>query len=1101
MSIARTCIVLIFLLTFTHLSFAAPSVSFISPTPPDEDSQDEINVEINVSITEANLDEVVYNWDGTNYTLHGDSLVLMMNLDNIASIGENATKSVDVSGYGNNGTFYGMGESGYSKINTSSATKTASGTYSSYVPDNAFDGDLGTWWWSPNAATGHWLKIDFGSDSEKTVTKIRLYHDDAESIGAVLQASNDDSSWTNLTYFTHPTELEWYNETFENTDPYRYYRILILNGTPSINWLRVEEWELYQGGIDTLYSSGKYDQGLSLNESDQYVDCGNDASLQITGDISIEAWIKPAQASDGDFDYIATKLVHSSSKEGYALGLWSDNTVAFMVGRSWSNWNLALSDQVLSAGEWYHVAGVYDGTNIKVYINGVERGSQPYSSGIVDSATPLLIGKRSDGNPFNGEIDEVYVWSRSLTPSDVYQHYASNLRKTDTDQWYLYVNQSKNATAGLDNGTYTYQVSATDESAGTGSDGPREITIGTPTPAGDTGPCYDDLYDDARALSNYEESYYAENGEYTCDKGLLGWMPTHTGLDEWNCEYADRSDFKWNYTNGTSSANSTNIGIFVTAPPCETPDMALGCLKFSSDLQGLKNAEELYYNENMVYTCDLTGYWTPANTSPSQWTCLSADGSGYEWEFVSGVGETITFDESYTADCTDKLRCYFSEFTGDETTDIDSIVYTYAFDDLVLENDDFGKISWSGSYNISGINLSELVEISDNYVYVDADTVSNLDGPANVILYDLPWQEIPVLYRNGAVCTTGCSFVSYASNDYTFSVTGFSNYTTGANSRLEVYDDNDPEGGSQGKTQGSDVTFYANYSNITSGVPITNAIGQCNITFNEAPAGPFAMTYNSTTKLWEYNRTLNNALVDWSVSCSGTDYEPLTTTDDITLYSTDTVGSMAYLYGANITNATDLARWIGNISTVNDTTEGGNITIANLNGSSLTDRWAGYFGNVSGDILLTDNASGTAAYLYSWSWNSSFGGVVCASTNSFINRVNITGASGADIDIAWGFGAVADSGANTFNGSNCSLAFDSTYISNASYADTGPAGGFVTCAYKSTSTPAKNQMFFCSNITYDGLLYNGGKGDFELIVPTAYGIGVTETYYFYVNLN
>lgn len=1015
MSITRICIALIILLAFTHLTFAAPSVSFISPTPPDEDSQDETNVEINTSITEANLDEVVYNWNDVNYTMYNDSLVLMMNLDYVNSIGENATKSVDVSGYDNNGTFYGMGQSGYSKINTSSATKTASGTYSTYTPDKAFDGDLGTWWWSPNAATGHWLKIDFGSGSEKTVTKIRLYHDDAESIGAVLQASNDDSSWTNLTYFTHPTELEWYNETFDNTDPYRYYRILILNGTPVMNWLRVEEWELYQGGIDTLYSSGKYGQGLSLNESDQYVDCGNDASLQITGDVSVEAWVNPAQASDGDADSIVTKLVHSSSKEGYSLEMDSDNKVAFVVGRSWSDWNYALSDIALSAGEWYHVAGVYDGTNIKIYINGVERGTQPYSNGIVDSATPLLIGKRSDGRPFNGEIDEVYVWSKSLTAGEVYQHYASNLRKTDTDQWYLYVNQSKNATAGLDNGTYTYQVYATDESAGTDSAGPREITIGS---------------------------------------------------------------------GGGSSGG----------------EMAPGCLKFRTDLHNLQTAEAAYYVDYNEYGCDLTGYWSPANTSISQWTCLGADEFGYDWQFTSGAGETITFDENYNIDCSDKLKCNATEFGGD-TTDIDSIVTTYNFSSLVLEVVSRGKISWTGNLNISDIDLDELVEIGNNYAYIDTSTVSNLDGPANVILYDLPWQEIPVLYRNGAVCTTGCSFVSYASNDYTFSVTGFSNYTTGANSRLEIYDDNDPEGGSQGKTQGSDVTFYANYSNITSGVPITNAIGQCNITFDEAPTGPFAMSYNAGSGLWEYNRTLNNAAVDWSVSCSGTNYEPLTITDDITLFSSDEVGAMVYLYGANLTNITRLERWTSNTSTASDVIEGGNITYGNLNGSSLTDRWAGYFGNVSGDLLLTDNISGIKTYLYSWAWNSSTGGVVCATTNSFINRINITGASGNDIDTAWGFGAAGDSGAATFNGTNCSLAFDDTTISNASYADTGTAGGFRTCAYKSTTTPAKNQMFFCVNITYNGLLYNGGRGEYELIVPTADGIGTTETYYFYMNLN
>jgi hypothetical protein len=49
----------------------------------------------------------VLNWNGANTTFYNDSLVLAYNFDDVPAIGESASKAVDVSRYGNNGTIYG----------------------------------------------------------------------------------------------------------------------------------------------------------------------------------------------------------------------------------------------------------------------------------------------------------------------------------------------------------------------------------------------------------------------------------------------------------------------------------------------------------------------------------------------------------------------------------------------------------------------------------------------------------------------------------------------------------------------------------------------------------------------------------------------------------------------------------------------------------------------------------------------------------------------------------------------------------------------------------------------------------------------------------
>ena len=77
-------------------------------------------------------------------------------------------------------------------------------------------------------------------------------------------------------------------------------------------------------------------------------------------------------------------------------------------------------------GRWYHVAGVYDGTNLACYINGRAAGVPvPVQGHFVPSNHPLRIG----GNPndpdrlYNGLVDEVSLYQRALSPEEIQADY------------------------------------------------------------------------------------------------------------------------------------------------------------------------------------------------------------------------------------------------------------------------------------------------------------------------------------------------------------------------------------------------------------------------------------------------------------------------------------------------------------------------------------------------------------------------------------------------------------------------------------------------------------------------------------------------------
>ena len=98
-----------------------------------------------------------------------------------------------------------------------------------------------------------------------------------------------------------------------------------------------------------------------------------------------------------------------------------------------------------------------------MYLDGVSVHTDVSTTGYDDVAPGAVLFIGDTGYPeynFNGTIDEVRIWNRSLSADEIYQQYISNLNKYDPDKWALYVNQSLNASETLWNGTYTYQRSS-----------------------------------------------------------------------------------------------------------------------------------------------------------------------------------------------------------------------------------------------------------------------------------------------------------------------------------------------------------------------------------------------------------------------------------------------------------------------------------------------------------------------------------------------------------------------------------------------------------------------------------------------------------------
>ena len=153
-----------------------------------------------------------------------------------------------------------------------------------------------------------------------------------------------------------------------------------------------------------------------------YGGAGVSSDLGITTTVSISAWVQ-ASGAPTTWDGIVGKT--STFSDGYGLYFMDDGNVYFFVQS-----NSYKASMALTQTNWNHVVGTYDGSTIRIYVNGVEGTSYSLSSGnLASGATSFRVGGRFGFNnlySLYGNIDSVRVYNRALTPSEVSDIYAGN---------------------------------------------------------------------------------------------------------------------------------------------------------------------------------------------------------------------------------------------------------------------------------------------------------------------------------------------------------------------------------------------------------------------------------------------------------------------------------------------------------------------------------------------------------------------------------------------------------------------------------------------------------------------------------------------------
>jgi len=184
-----------------------------------------------------------------------------------------------------------------------------------------------------------------------------------------------------------------------------------------------------QGG--GTYGSGKVGQAFYLNGMNAYIEVASSPALQPTNAFSAEAWVNYDRITgSGDGAVIVSKGNQASGPTDWALSISTNRKLRPHVYINGSGWWYFDCATTLTTGVWYHVAMVYDGTNITGYVNGMADGSEtPGPSTAQASDGTLSIGVHHYGGNlagyFPGQIDELGIYNRALSSNEVAALYAS----------------------------------------------------------------------------------------------------------------------------------------------------------------------------------------------------------------------------------------------------------------------------------------------------------------------------------------------------------------------------------------------------------------------------------------------------------------------------------------------------------------------------------------------------------------------------------------------------------------------------------------------------------------------------------------------------
>ena len=225
-------------------------------------------------------------------------------------------------------------------------------------------------------------------------------------IASPLSVFDPDLTFPTIQVFD--TEAEFIGQTDAPN-----YTIVHAKDTDKLYVWDGSNWYFYNNYVFNTYS-------VDLDGTNDYIDLGTSSSLNPSSALTISAWIYINGAGTGSLPTIYSSSKNSAGISGGIAIAYTSNKIRFYLDTTGSSgWVFAESNSTFSTGQWYHLAGTWNGSTVTLYVNGTAQTTTGSATTIgYNTDFPATIGRYSS-NYFNGLIDEVSLFDSALNQTQI----------------------------------------------------------------------------------------------------------------------------------------------------------------------------------------------------------------------------------------------------------------------------------------------------------------------------------------------------------------------------------------------------------------------------------------------------------------------------------------------------------------------------------------------------------------------------------------------------------------------------------------------------------------------------------------------------------
>lgn len=307
-----------------------------------------------------------------------------------------------------------------------------------------------------NSVTIPWSKRIIDTDWHNVVatydgSNMKLYIDTVllaeKSTSGNLKSSNANiliGSQTNTNYFSGVLdEVAIYTKALSMQEIIDIYNNTPNPGTGEQNLISLWNFNENSGNIagdsennndgtisGAVWETGVEGSSLKFDGNDDYVLIPNADNLNLTDKITIMAWAKTNENK-------TAKIAQKGDYDGH--GIWQDKWNGWKCGIRLSTNNshsINWGNGIPVFGEWYHIALTYDGSIIKLFVNGQLKNTKSVTGTLKINSRNFSIGSDNGSQKFfNGNIDDVRIYGNALSQTEIQEIYndGQNSGNTDTD--------------------------------------------------------------------------------------------------------------------------------------------------------------------------------------------------------------------------------------------------------------------------------------------------------------------------------------------------------------------------------------------------------------------------------------------------------------------------------------------------------------------------------------------------------------------------------------------------------------------------------------------------------------------------------------------